>query len=151
MKLIQVNQTKKALSSKEIKSLDKVFKQIVNYFKSKKIRNQNWLSEKSELTVVFLTAVEMQRINRQFRKKNKPTDVLSFVSDDPQSLGELLFCSDVLKKQATQQKHSLFAETTYMLVHGLLHLLEYDHEISKKEEKLMFKLQDECFDKLELR
>lgn len=151
MKLIQVNQTKKALSSKDTKSLDKIFKQIVKHFKSKKIRNQNWLSEKSELTVVFLTAVEMQRINRHFRKKNKPTDVLSFVSDDPQSLGELLFCADVLKKQAAQQKHSLFAETTYMLVHGLLHLLEYDHEISKKEEKLMFKLQDECFDKLELR
>lgn len=151
MKLIQVNQTKKALASKDIKSLEKVFKQIIKHFESKKIRNQNWLAEKSELTVVFLTAAEMQRINRQFRKKDKPTDVLSFISDDPQSLGELLFCTDVLKKQAAQQKHSLFAETTYMLIHGLLHLLKYDHEISKKEEKLMFKLQDECFSKLQLR
>lgn len=151
MKLIQVNQTKKALSAKDAKSLAKVFKQVVKHFQTKKIRNQNWLSEKKELTVVFLDSAEMQRINSQFRKKNKPTDVLSFTSDDPSSLGELLFCTDVLKKQAVQQKHSLFAETTYMLVHGILHLLEYDHEISKKEEKLMFKLQDECFDKLQLR
>lgn len=151
MKLIQVNQTKKALASKDIKSLEKVFKQIVKHFESKKIRNQSWLTEKSELTVVFLPAAEMQRINRQFRKKDKTTDVLSFISEDPQSLGELLFCADVLKKQAIKQKHSLFAETTYMLIHGLLHLLKYDHEISKKEEKLMFKLQDECFSKLQLR
>ena len=151
MKLIQVNQTKKALSAKDAKSLEKVFKKIIKYFKTKKIRNGVWLGEKTELTVVFLDSVEMQRINRQFRKKNKPTDVLSFSSQDPASLGELLFCADVLKKQAAQQKHSLFAETTYMLVHGILHLLEYDHEISKKEEKLMFKLQDECFEHLELR
>lgn len=151
MKLIQVNQTKKALAPKDIKSLDNIFKQVLKHFKSKKIRNKNWLDQKTELTVVFLTATEMQRINHQFRKKNKPTDVLSFASDDPASLGELLFCADVLKKQAAQQKHSLFAETTYMLIHGILHLLQYDHEISQKEEKLMFKLQDECFDKLELR
>ena len=134
MKLIQVNQTKKFLAPQDIKSLEKVFKQIVKHFKSKKIRHQNWLTEKSELTVVFLTVAEMQRINHQFRKIDKPTDVLSFISDDPQSLGELLFCADVLKTQAIQQNHSQFAETSYMLIHGLLHLLEYDHEISKKEE-----------------
>jgi probable rRNA maturation factor len=151
MKLIQVNQTKKALASKDLKSLDKVFKKIIKHLKSKKVRHLAWLTEKKELTVVYLTSAEMQRINRQFRRKNKPTDVLSFISDDPKSLGELLFCTEVLKSQAVQQKHSLFAETTYMLIHGILHLLEYDHEISAKEEKLMFKLQDECFQKLRLR
>ena len=90
----------------------------------------------------------MKKINSQFRGKNRPTDVLSFESADPNSMGELLFCVDVLKIQARAQNHSLEQEFLYMLVHGLLHLLGYDHELSKKEEMHMFRLQDQCFRQL---
>ena len=45
-----------------------------------------------------------------------------------------------------KENDSLKSEITYMLIHGLLHLLGYDHELSQKEEKLMFRLQDECFE-----
>jgi probable rRNA maturation factor len=124
---------------------------MLRHFKAKKIRNRKWLESKKELTVVFLSAREMQKINKQFRGKNKPTDVLSFAAVDPSSLGELLFCSEVLKRQAKVQNHSEFAETCYMLIHGFLHLVGYDHELSAAEEKLMFRLQDNCFAELKLK
>lgn len=144
IKLILVNETKDLKS----KRLEAFFKEILRHFSQVKLRNKKLLSEKEELTLVFLDQNEMKRINFQFRKKNKPTDVLSFQSEDQASIGELLFCVDVLKIQAKEQKHSLEQEFLYMLIHGLLHLLGYDHELSKKEEKLMFHLQDQCFKKL---
>jgi len=144
MKLILVNQCKDLKS----KRLEAFFKEILRHFSKVKLRNKKLLNQKKELTLVFLTAKEMKRINHEFRGKNKPTDVLSFQSEDPEALGELLFCIDVLKIQAKEQKHSLEQEFLYMLIHGLLHLLGYDHELSKNEEKLMFRLQDQCFKQL---
>jgi probable rRNA maturation factor len=145
MKVIQVNQTAKHRASKDVKFIEQSISKIIKYLNSKRIRNRPLLAQKKELTVVFLTAVEMQKINSRFRKKNKPTDILSFSGVDEISIGELLLCSDVLKKQAKQHGHSFEAETFYMLIHGLLHLLGYDHEASKAEERLMFRIQDQCF------
>lgn len=144
IKLIVVNKSKDL----NARRLEAYFKKIQRHLLRQKLRNKKLLSKKSELTLVFLNKAEMRKINFQFRKKNKPTDVLSFESADENSLGELLFCIDVLKMQAKQQKHSLEQELLYMLVHGLLHLLGYDHEISKNEENLMFRLQDQCFKQL---
>lgn len=90
----------------------------------------------------------MKKINLQFRNKNKPTDILSFQSEDINSLGELVLCIDVLKAQAKKQRHSLDAEVAYMLIHGILHLLGYDHEASAAEERRMFRLQDKGFSEL---
>ena len=148
MKVIQVNQTAKPRASKDEKFLAGVVKKIIAELQTKKIRNRRYLRQKKELTVVFLTPAQMKKINFQFRKKNKPTDILSFQSEDPVSLGELLLCTDVLKTQAKKQNHSLNDETSYMLIHGILHLLGYDHEESLLEEKLMFKIQDQCFNNL---
>ena len=87
----------------------------------------------------------MQKINLQFRGKDKPTDVLSFESQDAHTLGELIFCLPVLKKQAKEHKQSLQDELTLMIIHGILHLLGYDHEASKAEDALMFQIQEYCF------
>ncbi|MEQ1724252.1 MAG: rRNA maturation RNase YbeY [Pseudobdellovibrio sp.] len=141
MKLNIVNKTT-ALSKKDLQILvNKICKHFVAY----PVRNAALLKQKKELTIVFLSSSEIKKINNQFRKKNKATDILSFAGMDEESLGELLLCTDVLKMQALSQKHSLKNEITYMLIHGLLHLLGYDHERSVKEEKIMFKLQDRCF------
>ncbi len=148
MKLILVNQSKDLKKKLSQKRLEAFFKVILRHFAKVKLRNKKLLSQKKELTLVFLSSAEMKKINFQFRRKNKPTDVLSFQSTDPLALGELLFCTDVLKIQAKEQKHSLEQEFLYMLIHGLLHLLGYDHELSKNEEKLMFRLQDQCFKQL---
>lgn len=142
MKLILVNESKKHIASKDLQVL---VKRITQFFLQKKIRNKKLLREKKEITLVFLSASEMRAINNEFRHKDKPTDILSFGSEDPNSLGELLLCLPVLQKQAREQKHSLKHEMSYMIAHGILHLLGYDHELSKAEEKIMFRLQDECF------
>lgn len=148
MKVIIVNQSKifaKYITSRDVQFL---IKKISDYFFKKRIKNKTFLMEKKELTIVYLSVKEMQKINKQFRNKNKPTDILSFESHDPRSLGELLLCFEVLKKQAQNQKHSIKCEVAYMLIHGILHLLGYDHELSLKDEKLMFRLQDTCFEEL---
>lgn len=143
MKVTLVNTTQKSdLTPKFYRS---VINEIIRHFAKKNIRNKKLLTTKAEVTVVLLSAAEMRRLNNQFRKKNNPTDILSFDSQDEKSLGELLLCMDVLRKQALENEHSLKYEVTYMLIHGILHLLGYDHEASKAEEKLMFRIQDACF------
>ncbi|AZZ37196.1 rRNA maturation RNase YbeY [Bdellovibrio sp. qaytius] len=139
-----VNQSKSRTHQKKIQAM---LDAVVRGLSLTKVRNQKLLKSKL-ITLVFLDAKEMKQINKQFRKKNKPTDVLSFASMEEGSLGELIFCLDVLKKQAKEQGHSLENEFLYMLIHGILHLLGYDHELSLKEEKLMFKIQDQLFQSL---
>jgi len=97
------------------------------------------------LTCVFLNAAHMKKINYQFRKKNKVTDVLSFES--PEGIGELLFCLDQIKVQAHNQGHAVYFELSYMFIHGVLHLLGYDHEKSRSEAIQMFRLQDAIYNK----
>lgn len=148
MKVIQVNQTQKRRASEEEKKLGLQVQQIIKFFKTKRVRNKAMLGERKELTVVFLSSRDMKQINFRYRGKNKPTDILSFASADPRSLGELLLCLDVLQAQAREQGHSLETETLYMLIHGVLHLLGYDHELSQHEETVMFRLQELCFQHL---
>lgn len=112
-------------------------------FKKKIIEKKNNL----ELTIVFLTKKEAKKLNSNFRNKNYATDVLSFENMDPDSYGELIICSQVAKKQSVEHGLSYRDELIYLTLHGYLHLLGFDHEVSKKEEKLMFDLQDSLFDK----
>ncbi len=132
-KLQQLRVSKKKLQTK--------IDQILMLLSKKKLRNKVRLKSK-ELTIVFLSAKEIKKINFKFRGKNKPTDVLSFPVRDPECLGELLLCPEVLFKQSKQFGHSYDFELLTMLIHGILHLLGYDHELSKAEEKLMFSLQN---------
>lgn len=102
------------------------------------------LNDKS-LTVVFLDAKEAKSINQQFRGRNYATDVLSFASMDPSSLGELILCWPVLKKQAKEHGLTQNLELGYMVLHGILHLLGFDHEENEDRATEMFRLQDELF------
>ncbi len=108
----------------------------------------------SDLTVdlQFLSATEMSRINRQFRKKNKPTDVLSFevpaVFREQGVLGSIAICLPVMKAQAKTYGHSLAIELDVLLVHGVLHLFGLDHEKSKKEAALMIQMESLVLGKL---
>lgn len=130
------------------RNLTSQVKKIRAYFLRRRIRNRERLRTAGELTVVFLSEARMKKINKQFRGKNKATDVLSFEGTEINSLGELLLCFPVLKRQAKDAGHGPADETLYMLIHGLLHLLDYDHERSSAEERLMFRLQDRCFEVL---
>lgn len=98
-----------------------------------------------ELVVVFVDAREMRRLNHEYRGKDYATDVLSFEGAEPASLGELVMCLDVLRAQARDTGLTFRRELGYMLTHGVLHLLGYDHEVDQADAARMFKLQDELF------
>ena len=84
-------------------------------------------------------------MNKQFRGKNKPTDVLSFAATDEDSMGDLVLCPAVIEEQAPRFQHTYQQELGFMVIHGILHLLGWDHERSRAEEKRMFSLQEEIF------
>ena len=101
-----------------------------------------------ELVLVFLPLKEAKKLNQEFRGKNKATDVLSFDALEPGGLGELIFSPSVIAEQARQNRWAWRYEWAYLCLHGVLHLLSYDHEQDEAEAKEMFELQDRTFDKL---
>lgn len=80
------------------------------------------------VTVAVVTDARVRALNRQYRKKDKTTDVLSFPSDDPGYLGDIAIAAGVAARQAHTAGHSLATELRVLALHGLLHLLGYDHE-----------------------
>lgn len=112
---------------------------------SKKISAKKY--DGRELVIAFVTSDDIKRLNKQFRGKNKPTDVLSFDSDgDDSSLGELAISPEVISKQARDHGLLVREELGYMVLHGFLHLLGYDHETNDRDARKMFSLQDELFE-----
>ena len=125
----------------------------------KKLTNKtfNKLNIKSNYLVelIFVKDAEIKKLNNQCRNIDKPTDVLSFAfleliknevrikSNDLQILGEIFISIDRIKAQAKEFKHSFLYELAYLYIHGLLHLLGYDHVHNKKDAKIMFDLEDE--------
>ena len=93
----------------------------------------------------------IQELNKQYRNIDKVTDVISFANcDDPtstdyHSLGEIFICVNRAKEQAKEYKHSLSRELAFLAVHGYLHLCGFDH-MTKEDEEVMFKIQDDILD-----
>ena len=121
---------------------------------SKITRATNLLDfEDFELTIVFETNNEMQNLNNKFRNVNKPTDVLSFESDlvnpetDKKILGDIIVSAEEAKSQAKTVGHSVEHEILLLVIHGILHLLKYDH-MNKEDETIMFTKQREVFEKI---
>ncbi|MDM3872479.1 rRNA maturation RNase YbeY [Porticoccus sp. W117] len=86
----------------------------------------------AELSVRIVSEQESQNLNHRYRQKNSPTNVLSFPSELPPELnipllGDLAICAQVVAREAQQQQKTADAHWAHMLVHGTLHLLDYDH------------------------
>jgi len=83
-----------------------------------------------EVAILLTDDAEMQALNREWRGKDKPTDVLSFPADDMQSgfLGDLALGYEICARDARKQGISLADHTAHLLIHGFYHLLGYDHE-----------------------
>ena len=94
--------------------------------------------KKYSLDVILLTDEEMIKLNKEFTKRNKTTDVLSFSLEEKGSdfLGEVYVSLDQAKRQAKEYKVSFQEELFRLVIHGVLHLLGYDHK-KTKEKKLM--------------
>ncbi|MEM7646047.1 MAG: rRNA maturation RNase YbeY [Pseudomonadota bacterium] len=104
-----------------------------------------------EITLVFVDKKKIRELNRDFRKKDKVTDILSFSGMHDRDLGELILCGERIDEQAVDHNLSRRQELGYLLIHGVLHLLGYDHEPGGAAEKEMFALQDRLFEKLSQR
>ncbi len=83
-----------------------------------------------EVSIALVDDGAMRNLNRRFRHKNKTTDVLTFPGE--QSC-EIVISIDRARKQAVREKHSVGTELRYLLLHGLLHGLGYDHETDRGE------------------
>ena len=94
-----------------------------------------------EIAVRVVTSAESQALNKHWRGKDKPTNVLSFPApvmrraerDEPLPLGDLVICAEVVRREATRDGKRLDAHWAHMMVHGALHLAGYDHEVGRGE------------------
>ncbi len=98
------------------------------------------------VNLVFVTEERMRNLNKSHRKHDKATDILSFAPSEEGSLGEIALCLPVIQRKSKKDRLDFWLE--YLVLHGLLHLLGFDHEKSKAEAKKMYQLQDTVFNKL---
>jgi len=97
----------------------------------------------AELSLVFLRDPAMRALNRDWRSKDRPTDVLSFPQTGPPGpdgtkvLGDIVISVDTAERQTTERGHDLATELLRLLVHGYVHLLGYDHERGPEDAKAM--------------
>ncbi|MFK0569757.1 rRNA maturation RNase YbeY [Endozoicomonas sp.] len=95
----------------------------------------------AEISLLIVDTEEGAELNRQWRNKEGPTNVLSFPSDLPAELelpllGDLIICAPVVEREAIEQKKSLNSHWAHMMVHGTLHLLGYDHIDDQEAEEM---------------
>ncbi|MBO8156050.1 MAG: rRNA maturation RNase YbeY [Bacillaceae bacterium] len=121
------------------------------------------VSQEAELSITFVDNREIQIINRNYRQKDQPTDVISFAMQEqgegevaiigeemPLLLGDIVISIDRAKEQAKEFGHSLERELGFLAVHGFLHLLGYDHQTKEQEQK-MFNRQEELLNEFGLK
>ncbi|MBK8254063.1 MAG: rRNA maturation RNase YbeY [Polyangiaceae bacterium] len=103
---------------------------------------------RAELSVALVNDAAIHELNRDYRSKNKPTDVLAFAMEEgepsPQNpglrlLGDVIISVDTARRQAKARRRSLLAEVTMLLAHGLLHLLGFDHQTDAEEREMLAK------------
>lgn len=142
------DQTRK-LSKDQFDLLQKLFDYAAHY---------EDVQKNAELSVSFVHNEEIQALNKTYRKKDEPTDVISFAlqdtvagsvnvigSDAPLILGDIIISVDKVEEQSVDYNHSFDRELGFLAVHGFLHLLGYDH-MDETEEKVMFQRQNDILD-----
>lgn len=141
MKINFVNETKE-----NVIEYKKLIREIFKFDKSKDIMN-----------IIFVNDSKIQEINKTYRNIDKVTDVISFALNDEkdfliktEEIGDIFIDIDQAKRQAVEYGHSLDRELGFLSVHGYLHLHGYDH-MTKEDEEVMFKKQEEILNNANLR
>ena len=132
--------------NKDIKELD-ILKDFIDYA-SEKLSLKNVM-----FNVIIIDNDSIHKINKEYRGIDRPTDVITFALEDDKKidtpevriLGDIYISYDKVISQAQEYGHSTKRELCFLGVHGLLHLLGYDH-MNKKDEEEMFSLQKELLD-----
>ena len=132
-----INETNKNIS--ELEEVKKLLNYALNYLE---IQN-------SIFNIIIVDEEKIQLINREYRNKDSVTDVISFALEDDDTfiktdmriLGDIYICLKRAKDQSIEYGHSFLREISFLTIHGLLHLLGYDH-MNSDDEKVMFELQE---------
>ena len=126
---------------KEIDELDEYTKYLIDYMKID-----------ASFSVIIVDNEEIHKINKEYRGIDRPTDVISFALEEDEEyevkerlLGDIYISIDKVYEQAKEYNHSVKRELFFLVTHGFLHLLGYDH-MEKDEEKIMFDLQEKILD-----
>ena len=132
-------------------SIDKEFKKQVKstWLKSlaRQIQTAEKVSVKSEMSLVITGDEQIHELNLKYLEEDRPTDVLSFpmneqldaapvfvnISDGKLHLGDIMISYPTVVRQAEEHNHSIEREITVLLIHGVLHLLGYDHDIPERK------------------
>jgi probable rRNA maturation factor len=106
--------------------------------------------EQCELTIGLIGNAEMRKLNAKFRNKDYPTDVLSFPVEQDlpgamRLLGDVIISVDKARQQAKERGRSLEEEIVTLLIHGIVHLLGYDHERSAQDARIMARLEKKIY------
>lgn len=132
-------------TSENIKELEEVKKLVEYALEHEKLNDV-------EFNIIIIDNKKIRQINKEYRNIDKETDVISFALEDYEDvklihrlLGDIYISIDKAKGQALEYNHSLLRELGFLSIHGLLHLLGYDH-MNPKDEKIMFDKQKEILD-----
>ena len=140
------NETREKLDNE----LKKVHEVLVHGLKKLKI-------EEAIFNVIIVDNNYIHTLNKEYRKIDRETDVITFALEDDKTfnpdiriLGDVYISIDKAKSQSNEYGHSLLRELCFLAVHGMLHLLGYDH-MKKEDEEVMFKLQEEILDEMDIK
>lgn len=135
-----INKTKYSDLKKYYPLIDKYYRKTLNVLQ---------IEDNYVLSLIICGPITIKRINRDYRNINRTTDVISFALLDNEDnieyeqqieLGDIFINHDKVLSQANEYGHSIEREFIFLFVHGLLHLLGYDH-MNKEDEKKMFSIQ----------
>ena len=126
---------------KEIEELNDYGKYLLDYMKIN-----------ASFSVIIVDNKEIHKINKEYRGIDRPTDVISFALEEDEDyeikerlLGDIYISIDKVYEQAKEYNHSVKRELFFLVTHGFLHLLGYDH-MKKEDEEIMFPLQEKILD-----
>lgn len=137
----------------ELENLDikKIIKKI-----TKRINKVEKIKGKHTISFIVVDSNKIWEINKEYRKIDSPTDVISFAAIDdsidgsiPEEMGDIFICKERVLSQANEYGHSILREFAFLCTHGVYHLLGYDHQ-NEEEEKIMFEKQEKILKDLKI-
>ena len=135
----------------EIIDIKKIIKKI-----AKKINKVEKIKGKHTISFILVNSDKIWEINKEYRKIDSPTDVISFAAIDdsidgsiPEEMGDIFICKERVLSQAEEYGHSVLREFAFLCTHGIYHLLGYDHQ-NAEEERVMFEKQEKILKELKI-
>lgn len=140
------------------------YEETIKKVLQKCFEEENLINSKMYIEITFTTPEQIQKINKEYRNIDKPTDVLSFPMYEREELeriikekdfehedilGDIIISIEQVKKQAIEYGHSFERELSYMIVHGFYHLMGYDH-IKDEDKKVMRPKEEKILNELKI-